>query len=288
MEIFTEINELFQRTFSLVKYNLVLTLPFLLFWLILGFVMLPLTSGGAGRGIFFTLILIVGLIAAFMSGWMNMFKKCIETSVDENLPDDKRTTDSFWLFKEFFPGVGKNFVNIALGILIFFFLFNIFMLILEAIIMPFLGHFESFTHQEMLNAMENSDKTVQFWHSISDSDKSRIFKIAGIEIISTFIFAYLTMFWAQLAALKEIYPIKAFIESIKIVIKDPCKTSLIFFPCFFLILAVFFIGAILILNPIIKLLMILLFVYALIFYVMMTFLYIERYKNTAQTNIITE
>jgi len=287
MENFSETNKLFQRTFSLVKYNMVLTIPFLLFWLILGFVLLPLNSGGAGQGIFFTLILLAGIIAAFLAGWMNMFKRCVETSVDENESEDKRTTDSFWLFREFFPGVGKYFGKMILGILIYFFLFNIMMLIVEMAIIPLFGSFESFSQQEMVKSLEDTDKTAQFWKSISSADKTRLFQIAGIEVLFTLLFFYLTMFWAQLVVLKELYPIKAIVESVKAAIKQPVETGTIFLLNFTLVLIVFFIGAILIANPLVKLIMILLFVYALVFYVMATFLYLEKEGET-HTVIKTE
>ncbi len=277
MPIFSEINDLFARTFSMVKYGMVLTLPFLIFWLLSGFMLFPLVSGGAGLEIFFTFLLFLGIIAAFLSGWLNMFKRCAETSVDENLPDDKRTLDSFDLFREFFPGVGKYFGKMVIGVVVYFFLFNIIMLILEAAIIPFFGPFESFSQQELIEAMKDPDKTISFWNSISGSDKEKIFKIVGLESIFTFLFLYLTMFWAQLVVLEGIYPLKAIRKSFKTIIKAPVRTVIIFLLNFILVFIVFFIGVILVANPLIKLLMILLFVYALVFYVMMTFLYLEKY-----------
>ncbi len=280
MEIFSDINSLFSYTFSRVKYSMVLTLPFLTFWLLLGFILLPLTSGG--QGVIFTIILLVGLTAAFMSGWLNMFKKCAEFPVDENLSEDKRTVDSFSLFSEFFPGVGKNFGKMALGVIIYFFLFNIMILVIEVAIIPIFGSFESFSPQEMMKALETPDKTIAFWNEISESDKSRIFQIAVLEFIFGFLFVYLTMFWAQLVILRDFYPLKAIAQSVKTVINDPVRTGIIFFLNFILVLTVFFAGAILIVNPVFKLVMILVFVYALVFYVMATFLYLERYTEPEQ------
>lgn len=278
MEIISEINILFTRAFSLLRYSMVLTIPFLLFWLISGFVLIPLNSGG---GMFFSLILLLGITAAFLSGWMNMFKVCVETSVDENLPGDKRTSDSFHLFKEFFPGVGKYFGKIALGVVIFIFLFDILTLLLEITIVPFFGSFESFSQQEMIEAMKTPEAATQFWQNMSEPDKAKILKIAGLEVVFALLFFYLTMFWSQLVVLKDIFPLKALMESFKTVIKDPLRTSIIFFLNFILILIVFFTGAILIENPLFKLIMILLFVYALVFYVIATFLYLEKYGTAA-------
>ncbi|HSA06232.1 MAG TPA: hypothetical protein P5556_03555 [Candidatus Gastranaerophilales bacterium] len=284
MTIFSELKSLFQHNFSLVKYNLILTMPFFAFWLVLGFVLAPLSSARAGNGVFFTLFLILALKAAFLSGWLNMFKKCVETSVDQNLPDEKRTADSFWLFREFFPGVGKYFGKMILGLSIYFILFNIMMLTVEMTIIPIFGAFESFSPQDMINSMESHDKVLAFWKTISDSDKLKIFKIVGFECIFMFMFFYLTMFWSQLLILTEISPLRSFVASIKAIIRDFAKTFPVFFLNLSLILTIFFIGVIMVMNPIIKLVTILLFVYSLISYVMMTFLYLEKYGKIEKTN----
>lgn len=282
MHVLYEINNLMGLTFAKIRYGMVLTLPLLFFWLILGFVLLPLASGGVITGVFFTILLLFGLIAAFSAGWMNMFKKSAETSMDANLSDDKLTYDSFDLFKEFFPGVGKYFGKMFLGVGIYFFLFNIIMLLLEITVIPVFGSFESFSQQEMVEAMKNPEKTIPFWNSISATDKSKIFTIAGLEVIVMFLFFYITMFWSQLVVLKDVYPLQAILESYKTVIKDPARTGAIFLFNFTLVTIIFFIGTLLIVNPLLKLLMILLFVYALVFYVMMTFLYLERYSENIQ------
>ncbi len=276
MEIFREVNLIFQRSFLLVKYNLVLTLPFLFFWLLLGFVLQPLAVTGAGQGILFTLLLVLGLIAAFLSGWLNMFKKSVESPVDKNLSDDKHTEDSFSLFREFFPGVGKYFWKIALGLVSLFIMFNILMLIIEIIIIPLFGAFESFSQEDLVKAMNNPEGISRFWAEISENDRLRIFKIAGVEALFTILYLYVTMFWSQLVVLNEDSPFSSFKKSFKVIMKDPQRTSLVFFLNFMLIIFIFFGGTILLVNPVIKLLMIVLFVYSLVFYVMQTFVYLER------------
>ncbi len=276
MTVIQEIKDIYLRSFSMVKYNMVLTLPFLLFWLILGIVLIPLTSAGGGS-VVYTLSLLACLIAAFISGWFNMFKKCVGMSVDENAPDDKRTSDSFYLFKEFFPGVGKYFTKIILGILMIFFLYSILMLLLESIVIPMLGTFDTFSQQEMADSLRNTKDATEYWKGLSSSDQSKMLNIAGIELVSSLLFGYITLFWAQLVVLKEIYPLAALIESVKLIKKDPARTFIVFLSSVVLLSAMIFIGALFALNPLIKLVFILLFVYSLIFVVMMTFLYLEKY-----------
>lgn len=275
MEVFRDINSLIRRAFVVVKYNMVLTLPFLLFWLVLGFVMLPISQGGGA--VFYTFALVAALISAFLSGWFNMFKKAVETAVDQNEPDEKHVYDSFSLYKEFFPGVGKYFTKIILGIIMVFLLFNIFMFIVEAVLMPLMANFESLNRQDLAESLKNAGTASEFWQGVSDADKAKLLQIAGLEAVFALLFTYLTMFWVQLVVLEDKFPIKALEKSFKTIIKDPARTSTVFFGNVIFLSVITLLGAVLALNPLVKLVFILLFVYALIFYVMMTFVYLERY-----------
>ena len=122
MKFLTDIETLFRGSFNHLKHNMVLSLPFLAFWLIIVFVLISLTNGAVKL---FSLFLLLGITSAFISGWFNMFKRCVETPVNENQPEKEQVEDSFYLFKEFFPGVGKYFVNILVGLLLFLFTFNL-------------------------------------------------------------------------------------------------------------------------------------------------------------------
>lgn len=276
MKFLTDIETLFRGSFNLLKHNMVLSLPFLAFWLIIGFVLISLTNGAARL---FSLLLLLGITSAFISGWFNMFKRCVERPVNENQPEREQVEDSFYLFKEFFPGVGKYFVNILVGLMLFLLIFNFLMLLTENLSMHLLGNFESFSTEEMMKALQQPSSIQDFWKSISDADKSKIITIALIELALTVLMIYLTMFWAQFVVLKEVSPLKGFLSSIAITIKDFFRTFVIFVLNALLLGGVFLLSAVLGLNPILRLVMILLFVYALVFYILMTFLYIERHSR---------
>lgn len=282
------INNIFLQAFSLVKYNLVLFIPFFLFLLVTGFVLLPLSSKSGGPSVFYILLFIIpALLAVFLSGWLNMFKACVEATTDGNLAESKRTEDSFLLFKEFFPGVEKYFVKIALGILNFiclFLLFNLFMRILEMVIISLLGGFDSFSQYDLWKYMSNAKEASTFWDNISSSDRIKIYKIAGLEALITLCFFYLTMFWIQILVIQEIYPIKALRQSFRTVIKDPVSTLLIFISGISSILLVIFVSAILSINPLIQLLSLILFVFVLIYFLMLTFIYLEKYGIQEKIN----
>jgi hypothetical protein len=276
MKILADIEDLFRRSFVLLRHNMVLSLPFLAFWLLIGFVLVSLSGGGERL---FSLVLLLGIMSAFTSGWFNMFKKCVETPLNENLPEDELTEDSFSLFKEFFPGVGKYFVRIAVGLTLFLLVFNVLMLGIETLALHFLGGFESFRPEEMIKAMNQPSFMPDFWKNINDTDKSRIISIAALEVGFTVLLAYLAMFWAQFVVLKDISPLKGFLKSIITTVKDFLRTFPIFVLNTLLLAGVFVISAVLGVNPLIRLVMILLFVYALVFHILMTFLYVERHSS---------
>ena len=70
------------QTFSLVKYNLVLFFPFLLFLLIMGLVLIPLGSAWGSLSLFYIFFILITLMAVFLSGWLNMFKKCAYSTAE--------------------------------------------------------------------------------------------------------------------------------------------------------------------------------------------------------------
>ncbi len=58
------------------------------------------------------MVAIVALKSVFLSGWLNMFHMCLENLNNDNLTDEQKTLNSFNLYKEFFPGVGKYFQKV--------------------------------------------------------------------------------------------------------------------------------------------------------------------------------
>lgn len=278
------INNIFLRAFVLTKYNLVLFIPFFIFLIVVGFIILPISNMAGTPPVFYIFFVLPALLAVFLSGWLNMFKKCVETPSDENQTSTNRTEDSFLLFREFFPGVGKYFLKIALGILIYFFLFNIFMLVMETVFMTFLGGFESFTPQELLQSARSSSDFSAFWENISHSDKIKLYKVFGLEAISTLFFMFLTMFWFQIIIIEDMFPLKAFLKGLKTITQKPWMAFIVFATGVGTVLFVLFIGAIVSVNAIIQLLTLIIFVYTIVYFLVLTFVYLEKYglqeKNT--------
>ncbi len=225
--LYRPVNDIFSQSFKLVKYNLVLLLPFFLFLLVAGFILLPISNISGPPPVFYALFVVPALFSVFLSGWLNMFKKCTEEPPSgETLPPDKRTEDSLLLFREFFPGVGKYFIKIALGVLIYSILFDLFMLMTGPVF--------------------------------------------------TVLFVYVTMFWMQLLVMRDILPLRAMVQSFKAVTGSPVSTFIIFISGISLMALAVFINAAVSENPLFRLLTLILFVFAIVYYLMLTFLYIVK------------
>jgi hypothetical protein len=263
------IHKLISRTFNLVKVNQVLIMPFLIFLLLVVIVLAPI--GGINPFVF---VAIIALKSVFLAGWLNMFHICIENIQDESLSDEQKTLNSLNLYKEFFPGVGKYFQKIFWGILIFILIINLF----ESALFYFLGHFKSFSVENLPQTLGTKANFVTFWDKISHSDKIVIFKMAIIEMIFIGIFSYLTMFWTQSVIVEDKNPVNAFVSSIKTIFKDPINTFLIFLLTLISFIFVFVLNFILGQNILSQLIVFMLFAYVVVYYTMMSFLYFERYK----------
>lgn len=284
MKISLKTNQLLPQTFSLIRDNLVLPIPFLVFLLLLGFVLAPLTSASSMLAFAYMLFVAVALFAVFLSGWLNMFKTCVHNaSNNEKLSKEEIAINSFSLFKEFLPGVGKYFTKIALGLLFYILLYNFLMLILETIFAYFFGTF-AFDKNTLVNNINNPSAAQDFWANISDSDKSKIMKLTVVEGIITFLYCYLTMFWVQFVLIKDLYPLRAFVKSAQKVIMNPFGALFVFLSGFMGIFSVLFFSAILSKDSPFQLLVLFLLVYAIVFYIMLTFLYLEKSEEHKKSN----
>jgi hypothetical protein len=263
------INKLIPRTFNIVKVNMVLLMPFLMFLLLVVILLSPL--GGINP---FVLVAILALKSVFLAGWLNMFHMCIENIQNENISDEQKTLNSLNLYKEFFPGVGKYFQKIFWGILIFILITNL----AESVIFHFLGNFKSFSMDKLPQTLNTKTDFIVFWDKISHADKIQFFKLAAFDLSFVGLFSYLTMFWTQFVVVEDKSPINAFVLSVKAVLNDPINTVLIFILTLISFIFIFVLNFMLGGNILSQLLILMLFAYAIVYYTMMSFLYFERYR----------
>lgn len=281
--------ELFRKSYTLVKYNLVLIQPLLLFFLLVGLILGPVSGLTAlnAAGLFL-LFAIMGLFSAFLAGWYNMFHKTVQLSdKGKNMTKEERAIASLNLFKEFFPGVGKFFPRIISGLLLYVLLFVIIISLTEIIGVKIIGALPEFTQNELNAAFKTESSLIAFINTISPEEKVRIVKWTLLKLAVIGFYSYLTMFWTQAVIAGKKTGLAAYWESLKAVVQKPLVTSGIFASNFLSLLAVYFIstlsitllGASSFLGFIAQFIGLILIILLVVYFTMMSFLYFEKYRK---------
>ena len=273
------LKQLFSNTYYLVKNNLILVQPLLIFFLVLSILVSPVAfSGGINIAVIIMFASVAGLFCAFWAGWYNMFHKSIEYVDKLNITPEEKALNSLNLFKEFFPGVGKYFLKIVLGFIIYFIFIVVLILVIQLIGDKFIGFPQSINADEMMKAASNSDKVLALLHKITPADKIKIMQWDLLGIIIIGFFSYITMFWTQAVISEGKRPFKAYWESIKTVFKNPVATMVIYSSQCAGIIGVSFISAAYSLNVVIQFIALVVLTLVIIYFTMMSFLYFERYR----------
>lgn len=269
--------ELFCKSYQLIKDNLILVQPLLLFLMLLGFILAPISIGGLSIVFFF---IVLSLFCAFSSGWFNMFHKCVNLSDKQGLSREEKALNSINLLKEFFPGVGKYFYKILLGSIIYIVLLFIVVNLFGGIIGDrLIGYPESVNSKELMNAFISGGNSLEFLNKITDTDKIKVLLWNGLSFIILVIFSYLTMFWIHSVIVEDKGIIKAYLESLKTVLKRPFTSSVIFISYWGSIIGIGFLGSRGSLNFIVHLVLLMLLALVFVYFTMMTFLYFEKYRK---------
>lgn len=273
--------ELFSRSYNILKNNLILMQPILLFMLVTVMISPNNEQINVHSASFIMYILSLSALAcAFIAGWYSMFNKCIAVSENQGFSsDEERARFSINLFREFFPGVGKYFLNVTIGTILYSIVFLTLSFLIFKVAHHFIGDITSINLNDYLSVQGSQDKALALYNKINNADKIRITIWYMIYIFFGNIFSYLTMFWIPALINKNLTPVMAFIESFKTIFKKPIETFIIYLTYSIGSAFIIIIASITGQNAITEFLaltgIILLFVY----YVIMTFEYFVKEKN---------
>lgn len=273
-----DIKELFSKPYCLLRHNILLFQPLWCFAVLLVLVM-PEGAKTASKPFIFLLMAVGGLFCAFLAGWFNMFSKIVASS--DKLPETPEEKANYLAvsLKEFFPGVGQYFLKVLLGVILYLILLFIMLNIAGIVGAKCFGYPHSFTQAEFLKASINQQSALKFVHKISTQDIILIYKWFFLTFGSILFLAYITMFWLQSVIAGDKNPVFAYIESIKIILKDPIMTFImfIFYSAALIISAVLYmIGTF---NFVIQTIGLIIFTFVVIYFTMMMFVYFEKYRK---------
>lgn len=229
---------LFSDTRQLLRANMVLIQPLILYFIVILLIMMPigtLVEKGIPLSESYKTLLIVflciGLVSVvFNSGWYNMFHKAVKTPLDPALTKHEQALKSFELFKEFFPGISLYFPAFLLGSILFaafivFIFFSSISIGVEQIGIPTGIDWNRFFDPE-----QSVDSLKKYIESIPAGLQYQIVQwefLFFITFMINFLLNYFFMFWAQLVIFMKLNFLKAFTKSLLLVARHPLRTLII-------------------------------------------------------------
>ena len=274
--------ELFIKSYKLVKDNLILIQPLLIFLLLIGLILAPASTGGLNIALIFP---IIGLYCAFGAGWFSMFHKSIQQSANKKPTAEEKAENTLNLLKEFFPGVVKYFLKVLAGVVVYSILLIIVVNFFGGIIgSKFIGFPTSVNSADLWHITMNSDNAQKLLAKISAADRIRILQWNLLSFSIMGIFSYLMMFWIQAMISEDKNPLSAYLESIRTVFKRPFTTLIIFISYWGSIIGISIVSSMNSLNVVIQILGLMLVTTATVYFTMMMFLYFEKYRKNTGNN----
>lgn len=268
--------KLLKDAIKITNDNIILATPLLLFMLILSlYIGFSRMSVNSLPVLLLSCITVVFMTAAFFAGWFYMVKKAIKLSKETFVLDSDKARATLDLIKKMPSGIGKYFWSF-LGLIVL-------ALIIMSIVMPAIIKLSLFVvgplgldAASMKDALASADGMKIFIDSLSGEQIIKLFKIEMIFILFSAIFSYLFMLWIPEIIYSTKNPFMAIFKSIKKVFKQPWKLFKLFIFTWLLNFILSFVNTFSVINPLIYLIVMVLYFYFIVYLVVLLFLYYER------------
>lgn len=209
-----------KKTLELTNHYIILATPLILYVLISNIYMAATIGSGKIILMLFSLILLMLMGAAFLSGWFNMIKIAISESLRKEQPNS--------LIKEFPIGVGEYFLPMLGGLFIMLLFSSIIMVITYFIGINAIGEV-SVTLDSILKASQNTTALRAFVAGLSTEDLMKINLWNILIFVSMTVTYYLLFLFLPAIFFKTKNPFIAFIKSLSdLFSKKILKTSALF------------------------------------------------------------
>lgn len=273
---------IFTRAYKLVSQNVVLVQPLLIFMLLTSLIIPSAASLVSAPliAVCFLLISIFALNSAFIAGWYCMFKEAIALSSKPVVSKEQYTENSISIFKTFTPGVGKYFVQTLLAMIVYFAVPLVFLVIVGYLATHGLGYTKALTLSQKLLSVKTQSEIVSILSTISKNDLAYLDKLSILTMIGFAVWNYLSLFYLQAVVMLQKSSLKAFVQSFKAVLKYPLKSFTLLLFSVFGFLFTNILTTVCEKNFILQLIALIISVYFMVYYVMVTFLYFEEYAES--------
>ncbi len=193
-----------KESFKLTNKYIILATPLIIFSLLSSLYIL-FSSHGSLINLMIALVLFTLMVAAFISGWFFMIRKCIkEPEIDEPV----------LLIKDFPEGVGEYFLS-ALGLIFCTFIIStVFILLSYFLGMKFIGSI-GISSEILSKSMESFESLKAMLLSLNETQLLKL-NAWNLLLFGTMSLTYfLVMFYVPAMFFKEKNPLKAYLVSLK-------------------------------------------------------------------------
>lgn len=257
-------------SFNITNKYIVLATPLILFSLISSLYLI-FSSNGNTISVLLALVLFYLMLAAFLSGWLFMVRKCVTNPQEDDI-------NAF--IGEFPAGVGEYFLSMCGLIFVILFLSAIFFAVSYKLGLKYIGDVSDV--YQMIFASSGSTESLQSLFLSLSAEKKVMFAKWNILIFFTMIINYfLIMFYSPAIFFKTKNPFAAFFISCKDLLGHKIlKNILLFVIIFFVYFILSLISAAFVNNKIIHFVLTLVNFYYAVFAVI--YVYNYYYKNFVQ------
>ena len=274
--------ELFKDAIKITNYNIILTIPLIIF-----IKLLDLYSLYSRNNVDSTLkfliasITVLFMFGVFCSGWFLMIKGAISLSKKVFVLDDDRAKAALNLFKVFPEGVGKYFLSFVGVYFIFLLIQTIATPLVYILGVNIIGGLdaESMQHLQKLtmdSTMSSGDGMAAFIDALSIDQIVFFGKWSLLCTAVTSVIMYLLMLWIPEIIYFTINPLVALWRSLVKLFKDFFTTVRLFLILWFTGFILLFINTFAVINPFAYILMSIVLFYFSVYFVVLIFLYFDR------------
>ena len=274
--------ELFKEAVKITNYNIILTIPLIIFIKILDLYSLySKYNVDSALKFFVASITVLFMFGIFCSGWFNMIKGAIKLSKKVFVLDEDRAKATMNLFKNFSEGVGKFFLSFVGAYIIFLFIQAIATPLVYILGVKIIGGLDTNSMQNLQSLAINSEMSANqgmpaFIDKLSIEQIIFFGKWSLLFMSITSIIMYLLMLWVPEIICCTPNPLVALFRSVKKLFKDFFVTVRLYLILWFVGFLLLFVNTFAVINPIAYIIMSIIMFYYSVYLIVLIFLYFDR------------
>lgn len=266
----------FRKAFVITNENIILATPLVLFLFLLSLYLG--VAKNTPENIQYTLLLIATILfmlSAFFAGWFYMVKRAIDIDKQEFIAEEEKAKASFHLMREIPIGIGEFFLAFLGALLLYItFLFLIGLLTFK-IGMHYIGDV-GLNLDQLRTAFGSTTGMKSVVESLTETQIIRLNAWNFLFLVAASVYSFLTMFWGPQIIYKTKNPLIAFFSAIKVLLKRPFSSVILFVYISLVNGFSSLINAVSINNSILYFISMLIYFYLIVYVVVLIFLYYDR------------